>query len=84
MSDVTKPESDVVLAALAGLRLDVRELERLGCLCDCLHGIVCPIHAEASRAETRLDELEDQVRRFARTGTEEEQRHDPAAHQYHL
>jgi hypothetical protein len=77
---MTKPEADVVLAALAGLRVDLRELERLGCLCDCLHGVVCPVHAEASRAEHRLDEVEEQVLRFARGGG----RHGAAVQQHDL
>jgi hypothetical protein len=77
---VTKPEAEIILAALAGLRIELRELERLGCLCDCLHGVACSIHAEASRTETRLDELEEQVCDFARR----EERDGPALQQHDL
>ena len=59
---MTKPEAELILTALARLRLDLHELERLGCLCDCLHGVACAIHDEAGPAEARLTELEEQVR----------------------
>jgi hypothetical protein len=80
---VTKPEAETILAALAGLRLDLRELERLGCLCDCLHGVACPIHAEADRAEARLSELEERVRGFRRPRRGERSDGRPP-HQYDL
>ncbi len=77
---MNKPEAEILLAALAGLRLELRELERLGCLCDCLHGVACPIHAQAERADARLDDLEEQVRNFA----QREERHGPAIQQHDL